>query len=108
MLLCVAAVASIQRGSGRAVLLPDEVDGLELNAFLTPQDVEEFKKVSTGVEPGFGMRVGSAVPSAVAYCVFHVARKRCRHTSDAPAPCDLPPFVRTLCYGGMAFRSEDL
>jgi hypothetical protein len=52
MLLCVAAVASIQRGSGRAVLLPDEVDGLELNAYLTPQDVEEFKKVSTGLEPG--------------------------------------------------------
>ena len=83
MLLCVAAVASIQRGSSRAVLLPDEVDGLELNAYLTPQDVEEFKEVSTGtgVEPGFGMIVGSGVPSAVAYCVFHVARKRCRHVT---------------------------
>jgi hypothetical protein len=50
MLLCVAAVASIQGGSGRAVLLPDEVDGLELNAYLTPSDVEEFKKVSAGGE----------------------------------------------------------
>jgi hypothetical protein len=45
VLLSSAAVALIGTGNG-AVELVDEVDGLELNAYLTPNDVEEFKKVS--------------------------------------------------------------
>ena len=44
-LLCVAAVATIS-SDNRSIALVDEVDGLELNAYLTPNDVEEFKKVS--------------------------------------------------------------
>lgn len=45
VLLCCAAIATV--GDSRAVALVDEVDGLELNAYLTPNDVEEFKKVSS-------------------------------------------------------------
>jgi hypothetical protein len=44
VLLSSAAIAVIGNDS-RAVALVDEVDGLELNAYLTPNDVEEFKKV---------------------------------------------------------------
>lgn len=43
VLLCCAAIAAV--GDSRAISLVDEVDGLELNAYLTPNDVEEFKKV---------------------------------------------------------------
>jgi len=46
VLLCCAAVATVGNNN-KAIVMPDEVDGLELNAYLTPNDVEEFKKVST-------------------------------------------------------------
>ncbi len=45
-LLCCAALATIGNVN-QAISLVDEVDGLELNAYLTPNDVEEFQKVFT-------------------------------------------------------------
>ena len=47
-LLCIAAVATIS--GERATALVDEVDGLELNAYLTPSDVDEFKKLRSEQE----------------------------------------------------------
>jgi len=45
-LLCCAALATFGNVN-QAISLVDEVDGLELNAYLTPNDVEEFQKVFT-------------------------------------------------------------
>ena len=45
-LLCCAALATIGNVN-QAISLVDEVDGLELNAYLTPNDVAEFQKVFT-------------------------------------------------------------
>ena len=61
VLLSSAAVAVIGHGNG-AVELVDEVDGLELNAYLTPNDVEEFKKVS--LARCSRVPVGSVLPSS--------------------------------------------
>jgi hypothetical protein len=50
-------------GNGtRAISLVDEVDGLELNAYLTPTDVDEFKKVS---RPDQSRRFSEAILYAI-------------------------------------------
>lgn len=48
-LLCMVGVAVTGNGT-RAISLVDEVDGLELNAYLTPTDVDEFKKLRSEQE----------------------------------------------------------